>query len=718
MSIIWDNSGSSQADEEIWRLTHLYAVLSQVNQTIVRIKSHTDLFTEICRVIAEYGGFPLVWIGAPDPQTHQIVPLAQAGQAAAYLKEITVFFDNRPEGHSPAGTALREGISVVANAFDTDPRTEPWRAAICRYGFTASASFPLFCDGAIHAVLTLYSNRRGFFTKAEVQLLEEVAGDISFALSRFSEEARRKQAEQELKRRLFEMEVLHRVASTITEARDLDELIERVTAIIGESLYPTSFGIALLDEKRTTLKYHRSARIMVEIKELHIPVGVGVSGTVAKTGTAWRVADVRRNDVYIDLNPATRSELCVPIKNGDQVIGVINVESTQLDAFTQADEHLLGVVAGELGTAIEKLRLSEAERNRRRELEILTDISLAVRKAENRTEILQAVLDRVINLLEAQAAAIAILDTHNQELVFELARGAWSPVTGLHMPGGVGIGNRVIATQEPFFSEDVRSEPDQYRPDLLGTVQCLLCVPLISNKNVVGLLYIGRDSPVLQADLQLALAVADIAASAIHRAQLLNRLQQANRRLQCAYDRTIQGWSRALELRDQETEGHSRRVTRLTLQLARQMNIPEDDLLFLRWGALLHDIGKMGVPDAILLKPGPLSPEEWDVMRRHPEFAYNLLKPIEYLRPVIDIPYSHHERWDGSGYPLGLQGEEIPLAARIFAVIDVWDALTSDRPYSPAWSKEQAIDYIQAQAGTQFDPRVVQAFTNMMKEKR
>jgi putative nucleotidyltransferase with HDIG domain len=193
-----------------------------------------------------------------------------------------------------------------------------------------------------------------------------------------------------------------------------------------------------------------------------------------------------------------------------------------------------------------------------------------------------------------------------------------------------------------------------------------------------------------------------------------DREQQAIVELATAYECTLEGWARALDLRDRETEGHSRRVTDLTLQLARAMGVSEAECVHIRRGALLHDIGKMGIPDSVLLKSEQLTPAEWDVMRRHPDYARELLERIEYLRPALDIPYHHHERWDGSGYPRGLQGEEIPLAARIFAVVDVWDAVTSDRPYRPAWSTERAREYIASLAGTELDPRAVEAFLELL----
>jgi len=173
-----------------------------------------------------------------------------------------------------------------------------------------------------------------------------------------------------------------------------------------------------------------------------------------------------------------------------------------------------------------------------------------------------------------------------------------------------------------------------------------------------------------------------------------------------------------MDLRDHETEGHSKRVTELTLEMAQAMGIPEADQVHLRRGTMLHDIGKLGVPDHILLKPGPLTEEEWAIMRSHPRLAYELLSPIGYLRPALDIPYCHHEKWDGSGYPRGLKGDQIPLAARVFALIDVWDALTSNRPYRPAWPAEKARQYILEQSGKHFDPQLVQRFLQLIRPLR
>jgi putative nucleotidyltransferase with HDIG domain len=192
------------------------------------------------------------------------------------------------------------------------------------------------------------------------------------------------------------------------------------------------------------------------------------------------------------------------------------------------------------------------------------------------------------------------------------------------------------------------------------------------------------------------------------------QIQALHSELLVAYDETLEGWSRALNLRDPNTDGHSKRVVDVTINLARNVGFSESELIHVRRGAILHDIGKMGIPDHILLKPGPLTAEEWRIMQLHPVFAYEMLSKIPFLKPSLDIPYSHHEKWNGSGYPRQLKTTEIPLAARVFAIVDTFDALTSDRSYRPAWKREEALSYIHDQAGIQFDPDIDQVFLKMV----
>ncbi len=223
---------------------------------------------------------------------------------------------------------------------------------------------------------------------------------------------------------------------------------------------------------------------------------------------------------------------------------------------------------------------------------------------------------------------------------------------------------------------------------------------------------LARLVPVIEREL--ADAQSRQARTAAERA-LRDREQQGLLETAAAYESTLAGWARALDLRDHETEGHSQRVTDLTVQLARAMGISDAECVHIRRGALLHDIGKMGIPDNVLLKPSALTPAEWELMRKHPTYAVKMLAPIQYLQPALAIPHCHHEKWDGTGYPRGLRGEKIPLAARIFAVADIWDAIRSDRPYREAWSEPRALEYIRSLSGTHLDPAAVAAFLELRR---
>ncbi|MBK8619641.1 MAG: HD domain-containing protein [Anaerolineales bacterium] len=249
-------------------------------------------------------------------------------------------------------------------------------------------------------------------------------------------------------------------------------------------------------------------------------------------------------------------------------------------------------------------------------------------------------------------------------------------------------------------------------------LQACYAVPLIAKGNIVGVLFLGNRYGLRpdQEWLDFLETVAGQAAMAIESIKAFEDLQRSNFELALAYNRTIEGWSHALDLRDRETKDHTTRVTETTIKLAQRAGMTDTQIMHVKHGALLHDIGKMGIPDAILLKDDYLTEEEWKIMRKHPLYAYEMLFPIDYLRPALDIPYCHHERWDGTGYPRGLKGDEIPLAARLFAVADVWDALSSDRPYREGWPAEKVREYVISQSGSHFDPQAVDLFMRVMSE--
>ncbi|CAG0962593.1 Cyclic di-GMP phosphodiesterase response regulator RpfG [Anaerolineales bacterium] len=332
---------------------------------------------------------------------------------------------------------------------------------------------------------------------------------------------------------------------------------------------------------------------------------------------------------------------------------------------------------------------------------------------------LKAITREVRTQLNVDSALILSFDQH----ALALETLAKSGIDLKTLPGRVRLGDGILGRTAlerriMAFPDFDRNKPEDYLFKAEDRVQAFYSLPLVSKGKIVGVLAIANQSPLNpdQGWLDFLESLAGQAAMAIDSIKSFEELQHSNLELSLAYSTTIEGWSHALDLRDRETKGHTQRVTDMTLKLARMAGLSQTDLGHIKHGALLHDIGKMGIPDNILLKEHDLTGEEWEIMRRHPIYAYEMLSPIEYLRSALDIPYCHHEKWDGTGYPRGLSGEKIPLAARLFAVVDVWDALRSDRPYRQGWSEDKVVEYIQSQSGTHFDPYAVDLFSRLLHD--
>jgi putative nucleotidyltransferase with HDIG domain len=333
---------------------------------------------------------------------------------------------------------------------------------------------------------------------------------------------------------------------------------------------------------------------------------------------------------------------------------------------------------------------------------------------------MDVLVGHLIHTLEVDAACVLAYNSSSLTLEYIDAKGfRTSSLQHTSLKLGNGLAGKAALERSLVYFPDLNAQDTSFQQSpQFGKEEFVTYIaqPLIAKGELVGVLEVFHREKLSPNPewFKFLDSLSRTAAIAIDRLNLFDELTRSNIELKLAYDATIEGWARAIELRDGDTEGHSRRVEALTLNLARTLGISNDELLHMRRGAMLHDIGKIAIPDGILLKTGKLTEEEWLVMKRHPTLAYDMLSKIDYLKPALDIPLNHHERWDGSGYPQGLAGEDIPIQARIFAVVDVWDALQSDRPYREAWSEEKTISYLKEKSGSEFDPRVVDAFLRLL----
>ncbi|MBN2386419.1 MAG: HD domain-containing protein [Anaerolineales bacterium] len=368
----------------------------------------------------------------------------------------------------------------------------------------------------------------------------------------------------------------------------------------------------------------------------------------------------------------------------------------------------------------EHVHMSERSRLQLRQLTALHAIDAAISSSFDLTVTLSVILREVINQLAVDAADVLLFNSRMRMLEFAAGKGFRMPEA--HRPAvRVGEGYAGIAVLERR-TVSLSTLPSNWMegallPDFnLEGFMSYYAVPLIAKGQVKGVLEIYHRSPLTPQEdwLEFLGMLASQAALAIDSASMFLDLQNANAELGMAYDAMIESWSKALEVSGREDRIHIRNVIKLTEQLSRQMGIQEDELVHIRRGALLHDVGKIGISDQILNRPGPLDEKEWEIVRRHPQMAGQILSTVAYLAPALKIPLYHHERWDGSGYPNGLLQDQIPLPARIFSVVDVYDSLTSERPFRSAWPVTRALEHVRQEAGRHFDPTVVKAFLQMM----
>ena len=559
-------------------------------------------------------------------------------------------------------------------------------------------------------------------SKGWFELSIQPAPNGIFILS--NEVTERKRAEETLRQRLVELETLHAVSAALRAAQTRDEalpiLLDKTLAALE-----TEVGVIwLYRPEHDELRGAAARGWFRQLSETPMKPGEGIAGTVFASGQAHVSTELRSDPLARaktrEQAPPGWGGVCLPIRTGAVTIGVLFVSVPSTRQITTEQVQLLESLAEMAGAALHRMRLFEETARQLDQLQALHRVDQAIAASMDLPLTLNILLNQVTAQLNVDAASILLLDPNQHALEYAAGRGFRTDAlqhTRLRL--GQGYAGRAALERNLIYIPDLRGRKTDFLRSPYFSAEGFVAyyvVPLIAKGQVNGVLEVFHRAPLAAGPdwVSFLETLAGQAAIAIDNTQLFDHLQRSNVDLALAYDATIEGWSRALDLRDRETEGHTLRVTEITLRLAQAMGIGDAELVHIHRGALLHDMGKMGVPDDILHKPDKLTEDEWKLMRLHPQLAYDMLSPINYLRPALDIPYCHHEKWDGTGYPRGLKGEEIPLAARLFAVVDVWDALRSDRPYRGGWPEEKVQAHIRGQAGKHFDPQVVEVFLRMI----
>ena len=630
-----------------------------------------------------------------------------------------------------AGLVFSTGKTYYAKEFSKSTEVPPEKVTKIPPGW-GGCCVPIHSGENVVGVMFLSMQLPREISSEEGQLAESMAEIAGATVDRV-------RLLDETRRYASRLEIINQLGQVLSESLDLNEIYRYLQdAIYGLIPKASTIIFSLYDSDKEIIYpayIHHEGEVQDISKIRPIPLeppGKGLQSEVIRTRKPLisnrfrkdleeKVENVQNVETRGDI---TRSSLYAPMLSKERVIGVLNLQSFDEDYFTESHKKLLSLIANNAAVAIENARLFQETQTRLARLKSLRAIDVAI-TSETQMEIILAIFfDELTSQLEVDAADVLLLNPETQMLEFTAGHGFLTDaLQHTNLPFGQGYAGLAALERRLVHVEYL----DKHKTDFLRSPHFVnegfisyFGLPLISQDHIQGVLEVFlRNSFQPDEDwLNFLDALAGQASIAIENARLLKELKISNEDLLKAYDDTILGWSLAMDLRDEETEDHTRRVTTLTLEIADEMGISEEEKIHMRRGALLHDIGKIGVPDHILLKPGKLTDEEWIIMRKHPVFARDMLAGVEYLRPAMDIPYAHHERWDGSGYPRGLKGIEIPLSARIFAIIDVYDALTSDRPYRKAWTSAETYAYIQEQAGIQFDPELVNIFLKRKFEKK
>jgi len=689
-----------QSDELIRQQTEQLGLLYEASQRLNRTLDLDEINRVICdfmSVNAPNDGFI---ISAFDPETQLITCLA------FWMENKWLDVSSFPpipleeEGKGTQSIVIRTGQSMLLNDYQAQVKTaqtsyyvndetsEIVNEVPPDEDITRSALIvPLKSGGAVNGVIQVMSYRLNAYTENQLKLLEALALHIASA---------------EQNARLYAQ-----VQTELNERKQAEEALRNSEARYRVLFEQSPNGVLLMDlDTGKTIEANETA-----YKQL---------GYTREEFAALRISDY---EVLEKPEEKARHMQKIIHEGNDDFETLHRTKSGEI-----RNVHVWAKTVQVSDRALFHAIFQDITERKRDEAQIvrqlqritgLRTIDRAITSSFDLRLTLDVILDQVTAQLNVDAADVLLFNPHLQTLEYAAGSGFRTKAfKGAQLSLGEGYAGRAALERHSVHIPNLDNQYDNPRLAKHLASEGFVAyygLPLIAKGRVKGVLEVFQRVPLAAGPdwINFLETLAGQAAIAIDNAQLFNNLERSNVELSLAYDATIAGWSQAMDLRDKETEGHTQRVAEMSQRLARVMGIDEAELVNMRRGALLHDIGKMGVPDSILLKPDKLTDEEWALMKKHPQFAFDMLSPIAYLKPALDIPYCHHEKWDGTGYPRGLKGEQIPLAARIFAIVDVWDALTSDRPYRPAWPKEKVREHIRTSSGMHFDPQVAEEFLKM-----
>ncbi len=697
--------------QEAMRDTQRWAALHTVSQELVHIGEDLEqVYSSIHNAATRLLPIEVFTIALLDDQRTSInaVYLYDRGERSPVMKI--------PLGQGFSGKVIEDGVSIKV---DNDLENHPVDVEIVAFGSQDLArsilAVPLRVSGRVIGAMTAQSYQPNMYGSEDQRLLELLANQAAIAIenTRLFEEAHR---------RAQEFKTLYETTHEISTQHNGDKLLQTIVEHAIELLQSNNGGFYLFDAEHQELELTFSSTTNAP-KGTRLKLGEGVAGQVALSREPLIINNYQiwngRSIQYS--NTSFRAVLGVPMLYGGELIGVlvVNEYGNSERKFTQDDANLASLFATQASSVVHNTRLLEHLEERVEQFSALHSIDLVIGSTTDLSVSLQIVIESIIHLLKIDAVDMLLYNPSTLNLEYAVGRG--------FRPGFVHPSIRLgeMPAGQAALTRQMVDIPELAKARLSASFQQMIQrenfvayrgLPIIAKGEVKGVLEIYHRSA-LPSNMEwsdLFHLLAGQAAIAVDNAMLFNNLEHANAELEIAYDTTIESWAQALDQMENESGSHVDRMVERTITLAHKFGIPDYELPNIRRGVLLHNVGMMSIPDKIILKPGPLDEEELKTMRQHPTNAYNLLSKIAYLRPALDIPYCHHEKWDGSGYPRGLKEEQIPLAARVFSVVNVYEALSHERSYRPAWTKDKIIEYIQEQSGKSFDPRVVKAFLEIV----